>query len=83
MIDLKPDEKIECWDIVVTTTDGRKLLFSDLGLTVPNDRRVDELLESSYPCARAICTHNFEDVKNDGVCGNEECKWCGLRQPKE
>ena len=80
MLELEPDEKIDYWDIVVTTTKGRKV---EMKLTVPLEGDIDELLEDLYPCTWAECGHDFEDADNDGVYGDERCRWCGLSRLKE
>ena len=83
MLELEPGEKINRWDVVVITTRGRKLSFVEMRLIVPNEKHIDELLEDLYPCTWVECDHDFEDTDNDGVYGDERCRWCGLSRLKE
>lgn len=54
MLKLNENEKIDSWDVMVKTTDGRELSCSgDLGLDLPYAGRelIDQCLEEFYPCA--------------------------------
>ena len=50
---LNPNEKIDSWDVVVKTTEGRELTFiDDLGIgQLPHKvtQAIDEILENKYP----------------------------------
>ncbi len=52
---LNESEKIESWDVVVKTTEGRELSFSDLGLEIYYKvaKPIDETLEALFPCVWA------------------------------
>lgn len=52
MLELNENEKIESWDVVVKTTEGRELSCIDLGIDLPDGitERVDDVLEPLYPC---------------------------------
>lgn len=64
---LNPDEKIESWDIIVKTTEGRELSFtSDLGFNLLAEcitTSIDETLEENYPV-----TWIDEEDKSDESC---------------
>ncbi|KKN21085.1 hypothetical protein LCGC14_0929110 [marine sediment metagenome] len=49
---LNENEKIESWVIVVRTSDGRELSFTELGLEIYYNisKPIDETLEALYPC---------------------------------
>ena len=54
MLKLNEYEKIDSWDIVVKTTDGRVFYcIKNLGLDLPGTvtDRVDQLLKEFYSCA--------------------------------
>ena len=49
---LNEGEKIDSWDVVVKTTEGRELSFSDLSLEINNRtvlQVIDDTLEATYP----------------------------------
>lgn len=53
MLKLNENEKIESWDVVVKTTEGRELsCVGDLGLDLPDagTMRIDNVLDEFYPC---------------------------------
>jgi len=51
-MELKENEKIESWTVVVKTTNGRELSFEDLGLEIyyTISKPIDRTLEAAYPC---------------------------------
>lgn len=54
MLELNENEKIDSWDIVIKTTEGRELsCVGDLRLDLPYTatKRIDNVLEEFYPCA--------------------------------
>ena len=53
MLQLNENEKIDSWDVVVWTTEGRELSCrAELGLELPDagTMRIDNVLEEYYPC---------------------------------
>lgn len=51
-MELKENEKLQSWTVVVKTTDGRELSFEDLGLEIyyTISKPIDRTLEATYPC---------------------------------
>lgn len=63
---LNPNEKIDSWDVVVRTTEGRELSFlGDLHLGIYDRiaKDIDEIIEEEYP---VTWTEEKNDVDKRG-----------------
>lgn len=53
MIELESSEKIDNWDVIVKTTNGRELsILGDMDIDLPETatRLIDEILQDEYSC---------------------------------